>query len=646
MQLKKDQVIFLDAVEYRVVRRVDDKVQLEQQPGGQLSTPSLWSLMDAWVAGRLLTKKEFRHSMREPKRAKPPARRMDQLSLAGRADTLRRLDILWALDREGSFHKGKAGLVEDLKKICHVRGELRPVHPSTVQRWRRRFAKFNDPRDVFSWVGDRGGKDKSRLHPDVEALLIETLDESWVNGKPATAEILHELLQLKVKAANTLRVQSDQLPMPSTRTIQRRVGQLGAQVVTSALFGREEADRRFLPMGRARPTARALELVEIDHSPVDLLITDQLGRACARPWITIVLDRFSRAVLGYCLSAAGHGTLQVFEAIRHALMPKTYLQRRFPELQIEWPMHGWMEKIVADNGRELHAEALREALLNLGIELEFARPRTPNDKAHVERFLRTFNYSFIHRLPGTTRARVKDRVGIDPIEQACLTLEKLDEAIHVWICEKYHQRPHVGLNGRTPLAVWSESAAVHEPQLRADARDVEIEFSNVEERVLHAHGIEVNSFQYSSPRLSALRALLPVGAKVKCKVPEHDVGHIWVWDPMDSDFLKVPNKDVQYVGMGREQAKAVLKAKAAADRPAGTELAEAQQLLDQLIGEAQADQKLRVRKQGQRLAAQDSRRLRDNQHAEAPADPPKPVIDAVGDEVAEFEVDEPLSGVQ
>lgn len=640
MQLKKDQTIFIDSVEYRVIRRIDDKVQLEQQPSGQLSTPSMWSLMDSWVSGRLLTRAEQRKRKGEYSRGKLPARRMDELSPAGRAETRRRLEILAALERESSFHKSRSALIEDLKKIAHVRGEHRPIHASTVYRWKKRFTRFNDVRHVFSWIGDRGGKDLSRLHPEVEALLLEAVDETWNAGKAATAELIQEALALKVKAENERRVKSDQLVMPSTRTIQRRVTQLGAKVITRALLGREEADRRFAQMGRARVTSRILELVEIDHTPVDLLITDEFGRVCARPWITVIIDRYSRAILGYCLSAAGHGIQQVFEAIRHAIMPKTYLKKRFPALDLEWPMFGWMELIVADNGRELHAEALRDALLNVLIQIEFTRPDTPDDKPHVERFLRTFNYTFIHRLPGTTRARVKDRVGIEPLKEACMTLEQLDQAIHVWICMKYHQRPHAGLNGRTPLAVWTESAAVHEPQLKTSANELEIEFSGISERVLHAHGIEINGFQYSSARLAGLRALLPMGARVKCKAPLHDVGHIWVWDRIEEEYLRVENKDREFVGMGLEQAKAVIKAKAAQDRPPGLELAAAQQVLNGLVEEAQAHHKLKIRKQAQRLAKQDSRALREEQQGFSQAAPEsKSALTAEDEDVQAFDVD-------
>jgi len=93
-------------------------------------------------------------------------------------------------------------------------------------------------------------------------------------------------------------------------------------------------------------------------------------------------------------------TPAVFEALRHAMLPKTYIKDLYPDLNLEWECYGWIERLLMDNGREFHALAVVDALLNLGIISEFSGSREPNDKPFIERFNRTFNYSFIHRLPG------------------------------------------------------------------------------------------------------------------------------------------------------------------------------------------------------------------------------------------------------
>ena len=45
---------------------------------------------------------------------------------------------------------------------------------------------------------------------------------------------------------------------------------------------------------------------------------------------------------------------------RHALLPKHYLKERYADLELSWPMYGWFERILMDNGREFHADAIAD----------------------------------------------------------------------------------------------------------------------------------------------------------------------------------------------------------------------------------------------------------------------------------------------
>jgi putative transposase len=332
--------------------------------------------------------------------------------------------------------------------------------------------------------------------------------------------------------------------------------------------------------------------------------------------------RKSRCVLGFHLSLAGHGTAAVFAALRHALLPKTYLRERYADLELEWECFGWFEVLLMDNGREFHAEAVIDALMNLSIATEFAKSRSPNDKPHVERFLRTFNYGFIHRLPGTTLAKVHQRIGFKAEDDACITLAELDRLIHVWICQVYHPRAHSGLDGRAPMTVWREGAAAFPPQLKANREDIDIEFSQIESSALQHYGIDLNTFVYVSPRLLNLRRMLPSRARVDVKWPEHDVGHIFVWDPHQEEYFKVEmqEKDRQYAGLTVEQAKAAKKVKAAADPSSQLAVATGEAVARGMVEDALKDKALKNRRKGARLAnqtSQDHREARVSRQQEA-----------------------------
>jgi putative transposase len=46
-------------------------------------------------------------------------------------------------------------------------------------------------------------------------------------------------------------------------------------------------------------TRRALGIVQADHTPADMIVVDEINRLpISRPWVTIIFDVSSRAVLG------------------------------------------------------------------------------------------------------------------------------------------------------------------------------------------------------------------------------------------------------------------------------------------------------------------------------------------------------------
>lgn len=621
---RKDDIYVLDDAEVRVVRQLDElHVQLENVATGELEKHSCYALEEAYMQGRLMTRSAARREARGGQPKRQPAR-MDHMSQAARSETRRRLDYLVHLEKRGSFGKSRKELRESLAEIAKLRGEDHAPHESTVYRWRDKYLQAQkDVRALFSAIDQRGGKGACRLDPAVEGLIDDAIDEKYLSNRRASAQDVHDALERAIDAANEKRAPAEQLELPSIRTINRRLAQLCSFDVAAALYGQREAKRRHAPHGRARAVDRILEIVEIDHTPVDLMVTDESRVAIGRPTLTVVLDRASRCVLGYHLSLAGHGTYAVFSALRHAMLPKTYLSKLYAELELDWPCFGWPERILVDNGREFHAESVRDAMANLSVLVEFAGSRDPNDKPFVERFLRTFNYTFIHKLPGTTLSNVHQRIGFKAEKEACLTLAELDQMIHVWICNVYHRKPHRGLDGQAPIDVWVAGAKAFPPQLKMNRDDVDIEFSEFDQRPIHHYGIEINTFEYASARLATLRAMLPPRAKADIKWPHDEAGHIWVWDPIANEYFAVANKDPQYTGLTVVQAQAAKKRKAQ-DPEYQRVNADAKAINDETTAKAMKDKKLKERRRGARQSNKTSNDMREPKTRPVLPKPPAP----------------------
>lgn len=91
-----------------------------------------------------------------------------------------------------------------------------------------------------------------------------------------------------------------------------------------------------------------------------------------------------------------------------------------------------VQLIQSDHGSEF-AKWFTKQLLSQGIDHRHSRVRRPTDNAHIERFNRTIQQECISRIPRTLKAWKKN----------------IPDFIHYYNTE----RPHMGLNMKTPLEV-------------------------------------------------------------------------------------------------------------------------------------------------------------------------------------------------
>lgn len=94
-------------------------------------------------------------------------------------------------------------------------------------------------------------------------------------------------------------------------------------------------------------------------------------------------------------------------------------------------------RMLFDNAWIYHSTTLASMSAELGIEISFCRPRAPQGKGKVERFIRTVQESFFNE---AARANVEDLIELNKLFQG-------------WLAKEYHNRKHSEL-GTTPLERW------------------------------------------------------------------------------------------------------------------------------------------------------------------------------------------------
>jgi hypothetical protein len=99
---------------------------------------------------------------------------------------------------------------------------------------------------------------------------------------------------------------------------------------------------------------------------------------------------------------------------------------------------GVPRRFYFDNGKIFRSRLLLALCARLGIHLIHTRPYQPQGRAKLERWFLTVRRSFL------------PRVDVD----RCGGLDALNRLLFAWIEGEYHQRPHRGLGGESPLDRW------------------------------------------------------------------------------------------------------------------------------------------------------------------------------------------------
>lgn len=67
----------------------------------------------------------------------------------------------------------------------------------------------------------------------------------------------------------------------------------------------------------------ALEVVQIDYTPVDVIVVDEAHRLpIGRPWLTLAIDVATRVVVGFYVSLEAPSSTSVALCLTQSVLPK------------------------------------------------------------------------------------------------------------------------------------------------------------------------------------------------------------------------------------------------------------------------------------------------------------------------------------
>jgi putative transposase len=380
-----------------------------------------------------------------------------------------------------------AGLTEEARRLAlerfrllrpHLEGDrpLREVAAAggiafrTAQRWVAGYRRIGLAALARRSRADRGAFRvvSARLRQGIEGLALQR--------PPLPVAAL-------LRQARRLAVELGERP-PRYAVVYRIVRGLPADLVTLAHEGTKAYCDTFELVHR-REAAGPNAIWQADHTPLDILLVRPDGDV-GKPWLTVVLDDFSRAVAGYFLSFEHPSTLHTSLALRQAIWRKG---------DPRWSVCGLPDVLYVDHGSDFASQHLEQVGADLKIRLVFSLPGRPRGRGRIERFFSTVNEMLLCELDGYAPAGGAVR------GKPSLTSPEFDAQLRSFLLDVY-QRRECSETKMPPADRWQANGFL--PRMPDSLEQLDLLLIQVAKtRQVRVDGIHFQGLRYSSTTLAA-----------------------------------------------------------------------------------------------------------------------------------------------
>jgi len=411
------------------------------------------------------------------------------------------------------------------------------VHFTTLYRWLKKYKSTGTLTGLLPKPSGRK-KGETRLDFMTEDVMQEVINNYYLTKQRPSVQSV--IIKINIVCKNR------GISAPSKNTIRNRIHKLTEYDVLKKQGNRSTARTKFEPVPGKFKAEYPMQLIQIDHTPVDLILVDDDTREpIGRPFITTAIDVYSRMIAGYYLTLSPPSSTSVALCITNTVLPK---DKTLLELDIdaEWNVWGFPETIHVDNGADFRAEALRTAGLAHGINIEFRPVKKSHFGGHIERALGTLMKQ-THEVPGTTFSSIKERQEYDSDKHATMTFKEFERWLVTFITKVYHKRKHEGI-GMSPEQLWErgifgEDSSVGLLPKPTDSMSVTIDFLPIFHRTIQKNGVNIEGLNYYDHLLRSKINMTDEGTNKKKKFifkrDPRDIKYIWFYDDVLQEYFKI-----------------------------------------------------------------------------------------------------------
>ena len=395
------------------------------------------------------------------------------------------------------------------------------IPPRTLRRWAARY-RAAEQKYGNGYVGllprtHHRGNSTRRLPENTRLLMDEFIAGDYETLKQKSMYISW----IGLKRACELR--SIQAPSYKTFTLAVR-GRAGFRQTLQRQGRRasyvQEPFYIELDLKTPRHGDRPFEIGHIDHTELDVeVISAHTGQVLGRPWMTLLIDAFSRRVLAFYVTfdAPSYRSCMMIlrECVRH--------HGRLPQI------------VVLDGGREFDSVYFETLLARYECTKKTRPPAKARFGSVCERLFGITNTQFIHNLIGNTQITRNVRQVtklVNPKEHATWALPELHDYLSQYFYEIYDTIEHPAL-GQTPRDAFQRGLAETGARShRQIADDLEFQMWTLPTtakgtaKVAPGRGVKINHIYYWA---EALRDPMLEHSQIGVRYDPFDVGVAYVF---------------------------------------------------------------------------------------------------------------------
>jgi putative transposase len=358
----------------------------------------------------------------------------------------------------------------------------------TARRWVDRYR-----RQGLAGLARKGRSDKDR--PQFSATLRHAIEGLALQKPRRSAAAIH-------RQAVTIAEQLGESP-PSYGFVYALIRRLDPALMTLAHEGSKAYSDAFDLVHRHEATGPNA-VWQADHTELDIWLKDDRGQP-RKPWLTIILDDYSRAAAGYALFFAAPSAIQTALALRQAIWRKA---------RPGWQVCGIPGLFYTDHGSDFTSRHLEQVAAELKIRLINSGVGRPRGRGKIERFFESVSQLLLSRLPGYAPA------GTPPA--ATLSLVDLTGELERYLVDEYQVTPH-STTGVAPEARWAAGGFL--PRMPESLEQLDLLLLTVPKmRRVHPDGIRFSGLRYIDPTLAAY-----VGEEVLLRYDPRDIAEVRVF---------------------------------------------------------------------------------------------------------------------